>query len=120
MDPRRFLFAWALSCLATVLTQAYDVQLEVSGTLPQVRQAKDRSLPALSSAHSLRSKHLNQKTQRRSNTLLLLQLCFTSEDIVPKYVNSICQHHGKTYLGGEDRAPALPGFLSAGAVKDIY
>jgi len=30
----------------------------------------------------------------------LPQLCFSSEDVVPRYVNAICHHHNKTYLGG--------------------
>ncbi|GMH91587.1 hypothetical protein TrST_g4259 [Triparma strigata] len=51
-----------LLSLSFQLAYPYEVQLEISGTLPQ--------------------------------------LCFTSEDIVPKYVNSICQHRDKTYIGG--------------------
>ena len=35
------MLVWALFALfAAALTQAYDVQLEVSGTLPQVRQGQ--------------------------------------------------------------------------------
>ena len=28
------------------------------------------------------------------------KLCFTSADIVPKYVNAICKHRNRTYIGG--------------------
>ena len=77
-----------LLSLSFQLAYPYEVQLEISGTLPQV------SIFFLSGEQTI--------DPRISNPFPLPspQLCFTSEDIVPKYVNSICQHRAKTYIGG--------------------